>query len=315
MIVLNIGISSCLIGKNVRYDGRHKRDHFLTETLGKFVTWIPVCPEVECGLPVPREAMRLVGTPDTPRLVTRTTKQDHTKRMTGWAKKKVRDLEAKDLCGFVFKSRSPSSGMERVKIYDINNRSVRMGKGIFAMAFMSAFPQIPVEDEGRLHDPDIRENFIERIFTFRRWKDLIAAGKTINGLIRFHSVHKYLIMAHSPEHLRKLGKMVAGAKKEQPSVLFDSYGSELMNALKLRSTVKKNTNVLQHMLGYFKKQLNADEKKELLDTISNYHKGLVPLIVPITLLNHYTLKYKEPYLRTQIYLHPHPVELMLRNHV
>ncbi len=312
---LNIGISSCLIGENVRYDGSHKRDHFLTETLGKFVTWIPVCPEVECGLPVPREAMRLEGTPDAPRLVTRTTKQDHTKRMTGWAKKKVRDLAAKDLCGFVFKSRSPSSGMERVKIYDINNRSVRMGKGIFAMAFMSAFPQIPVEDEGRLHDPDIRENFIERIFTFKRWKDLIAAGKTINGLIRFHSFHKYLIMAHSPEHLRKLGKMVAGAKKEHPSVLFDSYGSELMNALKLRSTVKKNTNVLQHMLGYFKKHLNADEKKELLDTISNYHKGLVPLVVPITLLNHYTLKYKEPYLRTQIYLHPHPVELMLRNHV
>jgi uncharacterized protein YbgA (DUF1722 family)/uncharacterized protein YbbK (DUF523 family) len=312
---IRLGISSCLLGEEVRYDRGHKLDHFLTDTLGQFVEWVPVCPEVEYGLPVPREAMRLTGLPENPRLVTRKTGIDHTEGMKKWARTRLKELQEEDLCGFVFKSRSPSSGMSGVKVYSESGMPSRKGKGIFACAFMDYFLFMPVEDDGRMHNPRLRENFIERIFVYKRWKDFLANSAAMGDLVSFHTDHKYLIMAHSPKHLSILGKIVANAKLYKRSDLFEEYFRHMIEGLRLEATVKKNVNVLTHMVGYFKEVLTPDEKKELLEIVGNYHKGLVPLIVPVTLIKHYVRKYQEPYLKRQYYLHPHPLELMLRNHV
>jgi uncharacterized protein YbgA (DUF1722 family)/uncharacterized protein YbbK (DUF523 family) len=312
---IKLGISSCLLGEKVRYDGGHKLDHFLTDTLGAYVDWVPVCPEVESGLSVPREAMHLVGDPGAPRLVTIRSGVDHTVRMNRWANKKVTSLAVLDLCGFVFKSRSPSSGLRGVKIYSPEGMPVGTGSGLFAKAFQDRFPLLPVEDEGRLHDPALREIFIERIFVYRRWQEFGSSDKTIADLVLFHTSHKLLIMAHSPRHYSALGKIVADPKKYRREELFERYFTTLMDGLQFLATVRKNTNVLQHMAGYFKKLLSTDEKQELQNVIENYYQGLVPLIVPMTLLQHYVRKYNEGYLKQQIYLNPHPLELMLRNHV
>jgi uncharacterized protein YbgA (DUF1722 family)/uncharacterized protein YbbK (DUF523 family) len=311
---IKLGISSCLLGNKVRYDGGHKLDHFLTDTLGRYVDWVPVCPEVECGLPIPREAMRLVGDPEHPRLITIRTKVDLSVRMATWAKKKVAELEKQDLCGFVFKSRSPSSGMRGVKIYTDAGMPNATGSGLFARAFMNRFPLLPVEDEGRLHDPGLRENFIERVFVYQRWQDYVREDGSLGELVSFHTRHKLLLMSHSLKHYTELGKLVAGAKKVRKNELHAQYLGTLLEGLGVLATVKKNTNVLQHMAGYFKDRLSADEKKELQDLIGNYHRALVPLIVPITLLQHYVRKYDTDYLKQQVYLNPHPLELMLRNH-
>ncbi len=310
-----LGISSCLLGENVRYDGGHKLDRYLKDVVEQFVDWVPVCPEVECGMPTPREALRLIGDPENPRLVTSRTGIDKTEQMLTWAKQRLDQLEQENLCGYIFKSKSPSSGMQGVKVYDQNNVPSKKGVGIFARAFMNRFPLMPVEDEGRLNDAPLRENFIERIFLYKRWLNYLQNDGSRKGLVDFHTDHKYLIMSHSPKHLSELGKLVAQVKAIEPKELHERYLSILMTALKLIATIKKNVNVLQHIMGYFKKQLSSDEKQELLEVIGNYHNGLIPLIVPITLLNHFMRKYNEPYLKRQYYLNPHPVELMLRNHV
>jgi uncharacterized protein YbgA (DUF1722 family)/uncharacterized protein YbbK (DUF523 family) len=303
------------MGEKVRYDGGHKLDRYLMDTLGRYFDYVPVCPEFECGLGVPRESMRLVGDPESPRLVTTKTNVDMTERMTRWSRKRVRELEAENLCGFIFKSKSPSSGMMRVKIYSESGMPSKTGVGVFAREFMARFPLLPVEEEGRLQDPGLRENFIERVFALKRWRDNLAGGRKRGALVKFHSENKLLIMAHSQKHLREMGRLVAGAKKLPLAELFESYQSLLMEALKLRASTAKNTNVLHHTMGYFKRDITPDEKQELLEVISSYRKGIVPLIVPITLLGHYVRKYKPPYLLNQHYLGPHPVELALRNHV
>ena len=310
---IKLGISTCLLGDNVRYDGGHKLDRFLTDTLGRYIEYVPVCPEVECGFGIPRESFRLVGSPNAPRLVTSRTNEDHTERMMTWARKRVVELEKEELCGFIFKSNSPSSGMERVRVYNEKGMPVKKGVGLFARTFMEHFPLIPVEEEGRLHDPSLRENFIERIFVFRRWRELLAQPKTRGRLVDFHTKHKLLILSHSPKHHQTMGKLVAEAKGKPIREVYETYQELLMGALKLKTTVKKNTNVLHHMIGYFKKQLSADEKQELLEIIDRYRQEYVPLIVPITLMNHYVRKYDQPYLKEQYYLNPHPVELRLRN--
>jgi uncharacterized protein YbgA (DUF1722 family)/uncharacterized protein YbbK (DUF523 family) len=314
---IRLGISACLLGQEVRFDGGHQLDRFITATLGRYVEFVPVCPEVECGLGVPREAMRLVGDFQAPRLMTVRTKIDHTERMLAWAEKRVRELEREDLCGFIFKSKSPSSGMERVRVYrePPGGAPVIKGVGLFARIFMEHFPLLPVEDEGRLHDPELRENFIERLFVYQRWRELLVAKTGRGGLVAFHTRHKLLILAHSTEHYRELGKLVAGAKELPTPLLYERYQSRLMEALCLKATPKKNTNVLHHLMGYFKKDLTAEEKQELLEIIDNYRLGSLPLVVPVTLINHYVRKYHQPYLMEQFYLHPHPVELQLRNHV
>lgn len=312
---IKLGISACLLGEKVRFDGGHKLDRFITETLGKFVEFVPVCPEVECGLGIPREAMHLEAAPDGPRLVTVRTGADHTERMLTWARKRVVDLEQEELCGFIFKSDSPSSGMERVKIYSGKGAASKTGVGLFAREFMQHFPLLPVEEEGRLHDPGLRENFLERLFTMKRWRETLALGSKPGHLVDFHTRHKLLIMSHSPKHYEVLGKLVAQLKGIPLAELYDRYQTKLMEALRLKSTIKKNVNVLMHVMGYFKKSLSPVEKEELLEIIDEYRKEYIPLIVPITLLNHFVRKYEQPYLKDQYYLHPHPIELKLRNHV
>ena len=312
---MRLGISSCLVGERVRWDGTHKLDRFLTDTLGKFVEYVPVCPEVECGFDVPREPLRQVGDPDSPRLITSRTKIDYTDRMTRWARERVIELEKEGLCGFIFKSRSPSSGMERVKVYNETGIPVKKGVGIFARKFMEHFPLLPVEEDGRLHNPKLRENFIERIFTFKRWREALAEQQSRGNLVSFHTKHKMLILSHSPQHHRMMGRLVAQAKETPLKELYKQYQELLMEALRLTSTPRKNANVMIHILGYFKKQLSPDEKQELLEIIDLYRQGTVPLIVPITLISHYVRKYEQPYLQDQYYLQPHPLELQLRNHV
>jgi uncharacterized protein YbgA (DUF1722 family)/uncharacterized protein YbbK (DUF523 family) len=312
---IKLGISTCLLGENVRYDGGHKLDRFLTFTLGQYVQYVPVCPEVECGLPIPRESMHLEGNPDSPRLVTSRTKEDMTERMVSWARKRVVELEKEDLCGFIFKSNSPSSGMERVRVYNEEGMPVKKGVGMFARIFMEHFSLLPVEDEGRLNDPKIRENFIERIFTLKYWREVLAKKENRGNLVDFHTKHKLLILSHSPKHHQMMGKLVAKAKELPIKELYQQYQTFLMEALQLKTTSKKNTNVLMHMMGYFKEQLSSDEKRELLEVIDNYRQEYIPLIVPITLINNYVRKYEQLYLKKQVYLNPHPLELQLRNHV
>jgi uncharacterized protein YbgA (DUF1722 family)/uncharacterized protein YbbK (DUF523 family) len=312
---IKVGISACLLGQKVRYNGGHKHDRYLTDTLGLYFKYVPVCPEAECGLGIPREAMRLIGTSENPRLITIRSNIDHTERMQNWAVSRLEELEKENLCGFIFKKDSPSSGMLRVKVYNKKGMPEKKGVGLFAKAFMEHFPKIPTEEEGRLHDPVLRENFIERIFVLNQWRALLAQTKKLGKLVEFHTSQKLLILSHSPKHYRTMGKLVAAGKQKKTELLFDEYESHLMGALKRKATAKKHRNVLQHIMGYFKKMLSTDEKQELLEIISQYSEGLLPLIVPITLIKHYVRKYNVAYLLGQTYLTPHPINLKLRNHV
>jgi len=312
---IKIGISACLLGCPVRFDGGHKLDLFLKDTLGSFVDYVPVCPEAELGLGVPREPLRLEGSPGAPRLVTVRTKKEYTAPMTAWARGRAAALEREDLCGYIFKSRSPSCGMERVKVYQDGGGMSKSGAGLFVRIVMEHFPLLPVEEEGRLHDPELRENFIERIFVMRRWRDMLSRSKSRGGLVDFHTRHKLLLLSHSTAHYREMGRCVAaGMPPSSASGACAPYERLLMEALRLKATVKKHTNVLQHMMGYFKKQLTPDEKQEMLEVIGLYYREYVPLIVPLTLMKHYVRKYNQEYLVRQHYLDPHPAELKLRNH-
>ena len=315
MTPLRIGISQCLLGDEVRYDGGHKRDAFLADTLSRFVEWVPVCPEVEAGLGTPRESMRLEGTPDAPRLITIKTRADQTSLMAQFSERRVRELEALDLSGYVFKKNSPSCGVERVRLYNRHGMPFMTGTGLFARAFMERFPLIPVEEEGRLNDMPLRENFIERVFGYHRWQGLLHSRPGRGDVVNFHAAHKYLLLAHSRPHYERLGRLVADAKRHSPLELARRYGPPFMEALAVRATARKHVNVLEHLVGGFKGQLSPDERKELQDVIGDYHKGLTPLIVPATLIKHYVSRFDVAYLKNQIYLHPHPKELMLRNHV
>ncbi len=312
---IRVGVSACLLGKPVRYDGGHKHDRYITDVLAVYFDFIPVCPEVECGLPVPRETMHLVGDTENPRLITSRTGLDHTEKMRRFCSYKVSRLADEDLCAFIFKKDSPSSGLYRVKVYGDSGPARQKGRGLFAAAFVNRFPLLPVEEEGRLHDASLRENFIERVFCYQRWKKFLQVSPDYKKLVIFHARHKLQLMAHSPKHLSKMGKLVAAGKTIPREKLLEEYQSDLMGALTLNVTVKKNINVLQHIHGHFKKFISGDEKLEFLELIDNYARLIVPLIVPLTLVNHYVRKYRVPCLQDQSYLEPHPAELMLRNHV
>jgi uncharacterized protein YbgA (DUF1722 family)/uncharacterized protein YbbK (DUF523 family) len=313
---IKILVSACLLGEKVRYDGGHKRDIFLNETLGPFVEWVRVCPEVDCGLPVPREAMRLVGDAKRPRLVTNRTGIDHTERMECWAKARLEELSGLDLCGYICKKDSPSSGMERVKVYDAaGGAPARTGAGVFTRMFMERFPRVPVEEEGRLTDPVLREMFVERVFCLRRFRDLLARPLSRGALVDFHTDHKMLLLSHDRGHYEEMGRLVAGGKALPIGTLFRRYEEIFMAGLAHKATPKKCADVLSHMMGHFRKMLSAAEKREMVEVIDQYRRGLVPLVVPVTLTRHYVRKYDVAYLARQVFLHPHPVELMLRNHV
>lgn len=315
---IRVGVSACLLGQPVRYDGGHKRDAYIVETLGRFFEFVPVCPEVECGLSVPRDPMRLTGDPDAPRLVVIKTGQDLTEHMRSFAARRVEELAGEDLCGFIFKSKSPSSGMTRVKVYpEGGGAPVTKGVGLFARVFLDRFPLLPTEEEGRLHDEKLRENFIEHVFTLHRWRQTLAGdGNTglLARLVAFTASHKLLLMSHSPQIARQIGRLTATARDQPADTLRHAYETLLLRALALPATPAKHVNVLEHIAGYFKKHLSAAEKTELGEIITQYRAGLLPLIVPVTLLAHYTRKYDVAYLAGQYYLHPHPVELKLRNH-
>ena len=312
---LRLGISRCLLGDEVRFDGGHKRDNFLTDVFGRYVEWVPVCPEVEAGLGTPREAMRLVGDPRHPRLVTIRSGTDHTQALVRMTDDRIEALKKLELAGYVFKKDSPSCGIERVRLYNEHGMPSRNGVGLFARAFIEEFPLIPVEEEGRLCDPSLRENFIERVFCYRRFQDLVVNGITRQTVVRFHTIHKYLLLSHSQPHYQVLGRLVGHAEDHRPRELASRYGELFMKALAVKATVRKHVNVLQHILGYFKDRLSVHEKAELLGVIGDYHRGLTPLIVPLTLIKHYVQVFDVGYIREQVYLNPHPKELMLRNHV
>jgi uncharacterized protein YbgA (DUF1722 family)/uncharacterized protein YbbK (DUF523 family) len=313
---IKVLVSACLLGEKVRYDGGHKRDLFLNETLGPFVEWVRVCPEVDCGLPVPREAMRLVRAPKRPRLVTNRTGVDHTERIERWAKARLEELSGLDLCGYICKKDSPSSGMERVKVYgDPGGIPARTGVGVFTRMFMERFPRVPVEEEGRLTDPVLREMFVERVFCFRRFRDLLSRPLSRGALVDFHTDHKLLLLSHDRGHYEEMGRLVAGAKTFTVDTLYRKYEEIFMSALAHKATPKKCSDVLSHMMGYFRKTLSTTEKQEMIEVIDQYRRRLVPLVVPVTLIRHYVRKYDVAYLARQVFLHPHPVELMLRNHV
>jgi uncharacterized protein YbgA (DUF1722 family)/uncharacterized protein YbbK (DUF523 family) len=313
---LRLGVSACLLGSKVRYDGQHKRDRFLVEVLDAYVDWVPVCPELEVGMGVPREPIRLVGRVDAPRLVAERSGKDHTEAMQEFAERRVAELAALDLCGYVTKKDSPSCGMERVRVWPARGGVPRReGIGAFARVLLDALPLLPVEEEGRLHDPALRESFIERIFAYARWKTALRAGMTRGALVAFHTAHKLVLLAHSPAAYRRLGALVGGLGRGSIRAAVDGYGAAFMAALAVPATRGRHTNVLQHMEGYFRDVLPAPERKELEEVVSDYARGLVPLVVPLTLVRHHVRKHGVEYLAGQVYLDPDPKELMLRNHV
>jgi len=313
---IRLGVSTCLLGEQVRYDGGHKLDRFLVNTLGSFVEWVPVCPEVEIGLPIPRESLRLVGDPEAPRLMAPKSGRDYTETIQTWARERLEQLAAVKLHGFVFKKDSPSSGLFRVRVYDQNGMPRRVGTGIFPREVMRRFSLLPLEEEGRLHDMRLRENFIERIFVYYRWTCLLEENPTPGGLVQFHTAHKLTLMAHSPSHYQEMGRLVAQAGSLPWTELAGTYGGLLMDGLKVLGTPGRHSNVLQHLMGFLKDVLTREDKAELLGLIEDYRKGLVPLIVPLTLLQHHLRRRPVPaWVHQQVYLNPYPKELMLRNHV
>jgi len=311
---IRIGISSCLLGHKVRYDGGHKKDPLITGALSSFLTFVPVCPEVEVGMSVPRPPIRLVRRGAEIRLVDPKRGLDHSESMRRWSEVRIRDLEKLDLSGYILKKDSPSCGMEGVKVYSENGAGIREGVGLFARELLRRFPLLPVEEEGRLNDPALRENFVERVFAYRRLRALFSARWALGDLVRFHAAEKLLLLAHEPRSVRSLGRLLGLAKKLPRWELESSYGEMYMKALRVLATKGKNSKVLFHMARYFKDRLGPVEKKELVQTISAYRRGLLPLVVPMTLLRHYLRTLGSPHLEGQAYLDPHPKELLLRNH-
>ena len=280
-----IGISSCLLGNKVRHDGSHKYDPFITRTMGRHVEWIPVCPEFEVGMGVPREAVRLIGSPDRPKMIADRTGKDWTRQMETYSAKRVRELKAMNLSGYILKKNSPSCGMEKIRVYPVQPRGVkdltsteyrvygqtgtsnRKGRGLFAQTLMTRLPLLPVEEEGRLYDPGLRENFIERVFGYYRWQELASNGRSLRKLVEFHSQEKLLLLAHSESHVRHLGRVMAQAKKKSIGTVMEKYGRLFMEALDHRATTRTNTNVLRHMMGYFSTLLSSDDQYQACQAI------------------------------------------------
>jgi uncharacterized protein YbgA (DUF1722 family)/uncharacterized protein YbbK (DUF523 family) len=314
-VPIKIGVSACLLGAEVRFDGGHKRNDFLTDIFGRFVEFVPICPEFELGLGVPRESLRLVREGGEIRMVGNKSGSDHTRAMNEFAARRVNALERDELSGYVLKKDSPSCGMERVRVYSASGMPTRDGRGLFAAALMARYPTLPVEEEGRLNDPRLRENFVERVFAYRRLHDFFGSRWSPGGLVAFHTAHKLQLLAHSPRVYAALGRIVASARSLDRRELRERYEREFMNALAKIVSPARHVNVLQHIAGYFREYLDSDSRRELANLIEDYRRGLLPLIVPITLMRHYVRRFGVAYLAGQVYLEPHPKELMLRNHV
>lgn len=312
---IKVGISSCLLGMKVRFDGGHKHDRYLTETLGRYFEWVAVCPEVDIGMSTPRENIRLVGAAADPRLIAPKSGTDFTGRMKAYAVQRVAALAREELHGYILKKDSPSCGMERVRVYDHNNVPQRSGIGIYARKLLETYPLLPVEEEGRLNDHRLRENFIERVFAHYRIRQFMNGSPRPGTLVAFHTAHKLTLMSHSVKHYRELGRLVAESGKGAFADKLPGYFALFMEALKLKATTRKHTNVLHHILGYFKKKIDSHDKQEILELIEQYRNGYLPLIVPVTLLKHHLNRHQVPWVTSQTYLNPYPAELMLRNFV
>ncbi|MEC8858636.1 MAG: DUF523 and DUF1722 domain-containing protein [Pseudomonadota bacterium] len=308
-----VGISACLVGEEVRFNGGHKQHSYIQRTLGQYFEFRTFCPEVDIGLGIPRRPIRLVKREDEVRCVDfEDDTLDYTDKLTASA-----DAQAHwvgEMCGFILKKDSPSCGMERVKVYGPGH-APREGAGIFAARMMERFPELPVEEEGRLGDAVLRENFIQRVYVMNRWRQLVADGLSVASLTDFHARHKLILMSHCQKAYRRLGPLVASARKDNVFEVAKQYLPELMQALKERASRGDHVNVLQHIQGYLKEQLDAQDKEELREMLERYHKGLLPLIVPITLLNHHFRRNPVEYIERSWYMHPYPAEMALQNHI
>lgn len=308
---LNIGISACLLGEKVRFDGGHKSLTFAQNTLSKYVNYHPICPEVGIGMSIPRKPIRLIDDNQIIKLVdSRDSSIDYTNKMNQFAEQKCQHMA--HLNGFILTSKSPSCGMERMKVFDKDgNLQHRKGVGLFAKALMQQHPNLPVEEDGRLSDKSLRENFIERIYIHAQWQNQVAQSEQLKDLIDFHSCHKYQIMAHSYQAYKDLGKLVANHDKKPIEQLKEAYFSRLMQALKQIAGRKKHCNVLMHIQGYFKRDIKPHDKQELSRLILHYRQGLVPLLAPLTLIKHFLMLYPNEYLNQQSYFNPYPLEMGL----
>lgn len=313
---LRLGVSSCLLGEKVRFNGGHKRDRFVTDVLSRYVEWVPVCPEFEMGLGAPRESLRLVGDREDPRLIAPASGTDHTAAMKRFVRTRLRELTHATLHGFIVKKDSPTCGMTRVRVWhEGGGGHERKGIGLFTGALMDRLSLLPVEEEGRLHDPRLRENFIERVFAYSRWSEFLNRKPRRGDLVRFHTTHKLTLRSHSEKLYRELGRIVADPKGHPLRELLARYGDGFMAALTLIATPSKHANVLYHMLGYLKRELDASDRGELVERIEEYRKERVPLVVPLTLFQHHFRRHPVDWIAEQTYLAPYPAELMLRNHV
>lgn len=310
-----IGISACLLGDEVRFDGGHKRDRFVTDVLGDYVRWVGVCPEVGAGLGVPRETFRLVRDGGGTRMVGNRSDRDVTDAVSAYARAHVNRLAGTRLRGFVLKKDSPTCGMERVRVYDGNGVPARTGTGLYARLLMERYPLLPVEEEGRLNDPRIRENFITRVFTYDRWWKLVESEPKPRDIVAFHTAHKMLILAHSPRHYRALGPLVAKAGVLPMNELLNRYEAEMMTGLKQIASPGRHFNVLQHLAGFLKDSIREEDKKELHAVFRDYRCGRVPLITPLVLLYHHLKHLSDDWVDAQMYLRPFPHELGLRSSI
>jgi len=308
---IRVGISSCLLGQEVRFDSGHKLNSYITGTLGNYFEFKAFCPEVAIGLGIPREPIRLVEDEKGNQCVgTKTPELNFTKELTACAEEQ-KHWHSK-IFGYILKKDSPSCGMERVKVYK-NNQPKRSGQGLYAQQLIKNFPNLPVEEEGRLGDSVIRENFIKRVFVYERWRELYQTNLTIASITQFHAKHKLILMSHDQNKARDLGRKLSEVESDALSSFALKYETDLMSLLKIKATRKNNVNVLQHIQGYLKNFLDKEDKHELTDVIEQYRMGYLPLIVPITLLKHHFMKYPNDYISDSYYINPHPKELMLLN--
>ena len=310
---IRVGISSCLLGAAVRYDGGHKRDAYITGTLARHFEFVPVCPEVAIGLGTPRPPIRLVRIGGEVRVQGRADPRlDVGDALRDFARSTAARLGG-GISGYLFKRASPSCGMERVKVYDAKGMPAGRGAGAYADALMAAMPLLPCEEEGRLGDPGLRENFIERVFVFDRWQRLNRAGFTPAKLVAFHTAHKFLVLAHNQSAYRRMGRLVARAGEPGLDGLAAEYARELMTALARRATPGRHANVLEHLFGFVSRHLDAADRAEMVEILADYRAGLLPRVVPLVLLRHHFRRHPNPYVEGQVYLDPHPREIMLRN--
>lgn len=314
MSEISIGISSCLLGNEVRHDGGHKRNIYATSTLAEYFIFRSFCPEVAIGMGIPRPAIRLSKINGEIRLVgSKDSELDVTQDMLDWSESAIQNMQ--DLSGFILKNNSPSCGMERVRVFDGNGVPDRNGIGMFARILMESMPWLPVEEEGRLNDPTLRENFIERVFVYYRWQQLIKNGLTVASLMDFHQRHKFILLAHDEAEYRLLGPLIASCTKENLQSIADEYLLRMMTMLKSRSSRKRHTNVLMHVMGFLKNKIDTDDKQELIEILDDYRHGKIPLVVPITLMKHHLRRFPDEYISNQYYMSPYPEELMLRNSI